>query len=139
MTALPGTPLLHKVLRVLLVDDDAGIRNLLRLHFAKQNWVVYQAGDGRDALERLRDQDVDLVLTDLKMPRMDGLALIAAIRAAGKAPLVVVMTGNPPAEVLHLDGIDTASAVLFKPFDFATLRDVLADLRLTGRRAAPSL
>ncbi len=78
--------------RILVVDDDAGIREVLSQALNRHGWQSEGATDGRDALARLGQQRFDVVLTDIQMPRMDGLALLRAIRSLAKPMPVVVQT-----------------------------------------------
>lgn len=79
--------------KVLIVDDAASIRNLLTKLLEPQGFIVAGAANGQDALELLKRQSFDLVITDIVMPVMDGLALTRQI--AGRGPQdVIVMTGK---------------------------------------------
>ena len=78
--------------KILVVDDDAGIREMLLLALRRNGWETEAAGDGRDALSRLGQQRFDVVVTDIQMPRMDGLALLRAIRSLPQPMPVVVQT-----------------------------------------------
>src|SRR5262245_49757422 len=78
--------------RLLLVEDDALVRKMLGT-FLEPRYAVSHAGNGRDALELLKTAEVDLVLTDVRMPVMDGIQLVRAIRRLKPHLPVVVMTG----------------------------------------------
>jgi DNA-binding NarL/FixJ family response regulator len=82
------------VITVLLVDDEALVRAGLRmiLETADDLMVVGEAEDGRDALDAVARHRPDVVLMDLRMPRLDGVASTAALRDRGHAPPVVVLT-----------------------------------------------
>ncbi|HID11014.1 MAG TPA: response regulator [Candidatus Latescibacteria bacterium] len=79
--------------RILVADDEVHVRKFLVDALVAQGYEVEEASDGRDALERFRKAPFDIVLTDLRMPRMDGLALLKAIHEEDPAVLVVVITG----------------------------------------------
>lgn len=66
---------------IMTVDDSASIRQLVTLTLKSAGYSVMEAVDGCDALEKLRGSKVNLVLTDLNMPNMDGIALTRAIRS----------------------------------------------------------
>jgi len=66
--------------RVLLVEDDANVRDLLRRMLEKEGWAVAEAENGRVALERVAEQEPALILLDLMMPEMDGFELVAELR-----------------------------------------------------------
>ncbi len=84
---------------ILVVDDSAADRELARHLLERQSWEVLQAEHGQAALERMAEAEVDLVLTDLVMPEMDGLAFVE--RATADYPLVpvVLMTARGSEEV----------------------------------------
>ena len=66
--------------KILIVDDSSSIRELLKLTLSKENYEILVGVDGRDALKFLDGQHIDLVITDLHMPNMNGLELIREIR-----------------------------------------------------------
>ena len=115
---------------LLIVDDDAAIRDLLAVILARAGYIALCAGDGLEAVQQLRRHHVDLVLTDVYMPGEDGLFVL---RAASDLRIgVVVFTAERDAE---FDPLRTAQqlgarAVLRKPFDpeliLATIRACLA-------------
>lgn len=80
--------------KLLLVDDEEGIRRVLALVLQDADWTVHTATGGLEALESMREHPVPIVLTDIKMPGMDGLELLAAIKAAHPDTEVVLMTGH---------------------------------------------
>ena len=69
--------------RVLVVEDDASIRELLRLHLDLAGFTIDEAGEGRSALERARATPFDLVLLDVMLPGLDGVSVCRAIRDGG--------------------------------------------------------
>lgn len=119
-------------LRVLVVDDEVEILELLGEYLRARGHEVHIARTGRDALGLLDDHEVDVVLTDLKMPDGNGLDLLAACQALRPAPMVIVMTGFGTVETATHALTAGAFDYLLKPF---RLRDVYATLL----RAAQSL
>ncbi len=81
--------------RILVVDDELLIRDLLYDFFSSQGWDIVVADGGQKAVQYLRNQQFDLVLTDLKMPDLDGLDLIGKIRSLYPDLPVIIMTGFP--------------------------------------------
>ena len=85
--------------RLLVVDDSAADRELAAHLLAQQSWNVLHAGDGRQALAQMRDHDVDLVLTDLVMPDLDGLAFVEQSKRDHPLVPVVLMTARGSEEI----------------------------------------
>ena len=79
--------------RILVVDDEASIRDLLQKTLALAEYDVEVAADGRSALERMRLYPYDLLIADLKMPGMDGLTVIREARRYKADLLVIIVTG----------------------------------------------
>ena len=92
-----ATPLLD----VLIVDDSAAIRKILQRVLRQmdlQLGEIHEAGDGREAVEILKSRRVGLVLSDMNMPHMDGLELLARIKEMehmNKVPIVMITTEGP--------------------------------------------
>jgi two-component system chemotaxis response regulator CheY len=118
---------------VLIVDDSAAIRKILQ-RVLKQSEVplgnILEAGDGLQALEVLKNHPVDLVLTDINMPNMDGLQLLGQIRAnaqwSGIRVLMVTTEGNQ-ARVMEAVGLGAAGYVK-KPFTADQIKEKLLSL-----------
>jgi DNA-binding NtrC family response regulator len=85
---------------VLVVDDERGWREMIEFNLVGYGYRALTAPDGQAALDILAGEKIDLVLADLRMPGMDGLALVAAIRKAAPALPVVLMTGHGEEERL---------------------------------------
>jgi len=116
---------------VLVVDDDRGVRRLTARMLRMAGYTVLEAESGMEALRTLEsDPSIRLVVTDIVMPEMDGLAL--ADRALARIPdlRVVLMTGHSPELTAQLDLRDARIPVLLKPFTAEQLlgkvRDTLA-------------
>jgi signal transduction histidine kinase/DNA-binding response OmpR family regulator len=94
--------------RVLVVDDDASVRELLRRTFTKAGWEVFEAENGREGIERLADVTPELILLDLMMPEVDGFEFLEAIHANDamkRVPIIVLTSKTLTAEDrLRLNG-----------------------------------
>ena len=109
-TPLAGRP------RVLVVDDEASIRDLLSKTLALAEYEVDLAPDGRTALERLRIVPYDLLITDLKMPGVDGLAVIReARRMKADIPVIIITGFSTEASAIEAVNLGVAG-YLTKPF-----------------------
>lgn len=115
---------------VLVVDDDEGIRNLLRAALRRAGMSCELAVDGLDALERIRQADYALVLLDVMMPRLDGFGFVNELREQeqkdGSRPVVLIMTAAPGHPELTATG-DIVQAVIAKPFDLSELANLVHD------------
>ena len=102
--------------RVLVVDDEASIRDLLSKTLALAEYDVDLAFDGRTALDRLRTTPYDLLITDLKMPGVDGLTVIREARRL-KADLPVIIITGFSTEASAIEAVNLGvSGYLTKPF-----------------------
>src|SRR5882672_7346084 len=79
--------------RILLVEDELNMARTLAKNLERAGHAVEHAPHGEAALIRLRERRFDIVLTDLKMPVMDGMQLLRALHERGLSPAVVVLTG----------------------------------------------
>ena len=102
--------------RILVVDDEAAIRDLLSKTLALADYDVDLAPDGRTALERLRIIPYDLLITDLKMPGVDGLTVVREARRL-KADIPVIIITGFSTEASAIDAVNLGvSGYLTKPF-----------------------
>jgi two-component system, OmpR family, KDP operon response regulator KdpE len=116
--------------RVLIVDDEAPMRQLLRVGLGSKDYTVNETDRGVSALEAVRRQEVDLLLLDLGLPDIDGLQVIRRIRyAQSNVPIIVLSNrGDESAKVSALDlGADDYIA---KPF---SIEELLARIRVLQR------
>lgn len=117
--------------RILVVDDDEEIRDLLATALGADGHTVDGARDGGEALALLALRPYDLVLSDLRMPHVDGPSLYETlqtrhrfpVRFATKLPRVIFMTGNPAAHAAFLRG--TTDPILEKPFAIRIVRKIV--------------
>lgn len=112
-------------MRVLVVDDDEGVTNLLRSVLSYDGFSVDIAHDGADALAQVTAMAYDLMLSDLRMAGMDGLALIRAIRAIRPDLPVLLVTGYATEEVRQAAREAGALGVIEKPFNLLQLRSTV--------------
>lgn len=113
---------------VLIVDDEAAIRRVLERTLAHAGYRVYTAASGEEAFEILGEQSIDLVLMDLRMPRMSGRTLYHTIRSQWPylAERIVVTSGDPDAPE-HREWLQMhALPILPKPFELDYVLDVVA-------------
>ncbi|NYZ17400.1 response regulator [Azospirillum sp. RWY-5-1] len=122
---------------ILVVDDDALIREALALVLEMAGHAVAQAADGLAALESMTARPFDLVITDLRMPRLDGYGLISRLRPRKPRIPIVVLTGEPPGREMRAlaGGNGDRIAVLSKPVSEA---DLLRAVDLALGRCRPA-
>jgi len=80
--------------KILLVDDETGIRNLLSEVLSGEGFDVKVAKDGLESLDRLEKDNFDLVITDINMPRLDGISMLKVMEKAGRKEKVIIMSGS---------------------------------------------
>ncbi|UCE25492.1 MAG: response regulator [Candidatus Zixiibacteriota bacterium] len=112
---------------ILVVDDELLIRDLLYDFFTDQGWDISIAESGEKALEILRSKKIDLVLTDLKMPNMDGLMLTSEVRESYPDIPVVIMTGYPSVDSAVSALRQKVSDYIIKPFNINELYKVVEE------------
>jgi DNA-binding response OmpR family regulator len=118
--------------RILLVDDELSVQKLLAYPLRKEGYDVIPALDGREALERLRDDNFDLVVLDVMLPRMDGFDVCRAIRSRSTVPIIMLTAKTEETDkVLGLElGADD---YITKPF---SVREFRSRVKAVLRRAA---
>ena len=117
--------------RILIVDDEPQLTRVLRRSLSTQGYDVRVAGDGESALQTFADWPPTLVITDLAMPKLDGLELCRRLRAVSEVPIIVLSVRGEEktkVEALNLGADDYVT----KPFG---MDELLARIRATLRRA----
>jgi DNA-binding NtrC family response regulator len=110
---------------ILIVEDEAKMRRLLELNLGEDGFATFSAGDAETALKLLRENAIDLVVTDLKLPGMDGLEFLQAAKRQNAALPVVVMTAFGTVETAVEAMKAGASDYVLKPFSLAEMRMVI--------------
>lgn len=114
--------------RILVVDDEKGMCESLRTLLTDAGYQVTTAEQGEEALKKINGDSFDLVLTDIRMPRVDGLDILKAARSRDQEALVILMTGYASLESAVSAISQGAYDYLMKPLEFS-------DLKLTIQRA----
>ena len=115
---------------ILLVDDDAPIRRLLRRALEGQGYQLLEACDGHEALGLLANHrgPIDLLVTDVVMPRMDGFTLSDRVGESHPETRVLFVSGQADRSVTVRGGLkETGRAFLLKPFTHATLLQTIRE------------
>jgi two-component system chemotaxis response regulator CheY len=122
-------------LDVLIVDDSSAIRKILQRVLAQTDVAinrVLEAGDGKEGLELLKKEKINLVLSDINMPNMDGLQFLTAIRANDEwkdLPVLMITTEGSQAKVLEAAHLG-ATGYVRKPFTAEQIKEKLAAIHL---------
>ncbi|MFP4071162.1 MAG: HD domain-containing phosphohydrolase [Desulfovibrionales bacterium] len=128
----------EKKSKILVVDDETSLREICQDALEDAGYTVYQAKNGQDALDFLSGSDVDLIISDLRMPVLNGLELLQEVKAGGKDSAFLVMTGFGTIETAVESMKMGASDYLPKPFNINHLllkvEKVLKDRQILAER-----
>lgn len=106
--------------RILVVDDERGIRELIQLYLEKRKFEVYEAENGPQAIDIVRNENIDLLLLDIEMPGMNGFEVCKEIRRFSNVPILFVSCKKELSN--RIEGIEIgADDYITKPFDFHEL------------------
>lgn len=115
---------------VLFVDDDPGVGRVFSKMAQRMGYVVDWVGGGLEAIERVRKQYYPLIVTDVNMPDLDGLALLECLRALSPDSVTLLITGDPEVELPDPTAEDCSLAgILSKPLSYEELEVALADAK----------
>lgn len=117
-----------KMASILAVDDSASMRQMVSFTLRSSGYDVIEAIDGQDALDKIGDRHVDLVLTDQNMPRMDGLTLIRELRCVErfKRTPILMLTTESSDEMKQAGRAAGATGWMVKPFDPQRLLEIIS-------------
>ena len=117
---------------ILVVDDEPQITRVLKTTLSSQGYGVRTAADGEEALQEMRSWAPDVIITDLRMPRMDGLELCRRVRADSRIPIIVLSVKGE--ETIKVEALDAgADDYITKPF---SINELLARVRAALRRTS---
>lgn len=114
--------------KILVVDDDIGIREVLFALLEKERYYVELASNTEDALEKIKETAFDLIISDIRMPGMDGFELLEKIRTMNVDAAVMFITGygtvNDAVAAMKLGVVD----YIEKPFDLGQLKKLVSQI-----------
>jgi DNA-binding response OmpR family regulator len=122
---------------ILLVDDEEAVRKVLSFPLERDGYTVVQAGDGEEALRRFDGEQIDLVVLDIMLPRLDGLEVCRRLRATSSVPIIMLTARDD--ELDKVVGLELgADDYITKPFSIREFRSrVRALLRRTRALRPP--
>ncbi|HEX5392867.1 MAG TPA: sigma-54 dependent transcriptional regulator [Rhodocyclaceae bacterium] len=121
--------------QILIVDDEPKMRRVLEIMLQKMDFLVLNAGNGVEALDVFHGNAVDLIITDLCMPEMDGIELLANLRASGADVPVIVVTAHGTIETAVTAMKHGACDYILRPFDLDVL-EIAVRRALSGAEVA---
>lgn len=110
---------------ILIVEDEPAPRELLVASLETVGYITYWAEDGIKALELLNAHDIDLIVSDIHMPNMDGLELLKRVRTNGDETPIIFVTGLDPNDVRHTIERYKATDLIAKPYRFMILKKAM--------------
>ena len=121
--------------KILVVEDEKYISDIIRFNLEKEGYQVYTAFDGQEALEKQRDLDPDLILLDVMLPKVDGFEVCRRIRNVSAVPIIILTAKEE--EVDKVLGLELgADDYMTKPFG---IRELIARIKANIRRASLTL
>jgi len=120
---------LEKIMaKILVVDDDQGMREFLEIMMTREGYRVVTAGDAGKALARCRKETFDLIITDLKMPKMDGIAFLKEVKQLSPETMVILITA-------YASGETAVNAMKEGAYDYIEKDFAIEDLKRIVRNA----
>ncbi|KAA6451044.1 response regulator [Bacillus swezeyi] len=111
--------------KILIVDDQYGIRVLLNEVFNKEGYKTFQAANGIQALDIVKKQHPDLVLLDMKIPGMDGIEILKRMKVIDEEIRVIIMTAYGELDMIQESKELGALTHFAKPFDIDEIREAV--------------
>ncbi len=122
--------------KILITDDRAGIRSLLKEVLQESGYEVLTAAGGQEGIKIVQENTIDIVLLDMKMPGMDGLETLRLIKKAQPNVKVIIMTAYEDMEIIKEVQKRGASCYISKPFDIEELLSTIKRLLKKSAEAA---
>lgn len=117
--------------KILVIDDEAQIRSLTRRFLTQAGFEVEEAGDGLEGVRKMRENPADLIITDILMPKQEGLETIRQIREFHPTCKIIAMSGGSQLTAMDFLPIAEkfgAARIFHKPIDFNAMVDAVKEL-----------
>ena len=119
--------------KILVVDDERPIVDILKINLQKENYIVFEAYDGEDAVQKAEMINPDLILLDVMLPKLDGFSVCRKIREKSSVPIIMLTAREE--EVDKVLGLELgADDYMTKPF---SVRELMARIKANMRRSQP--
>lgn len=119
--------------KILVVDDERPIVDILKINLQKENYIVFEAYDGEDAVSKAEMINPDLILLDVMLPKLDGFSVCRKIREKSSVPIIMLTAREE--EVDKVLGLELgADDYMTKPF---SVRELMARIKANMRRSLP--
>jgi DNA-binding NtrC family response regulator len=115
----------YDLAKILVADDEDSFRRFVSEVIKRNGHTPVEAGDGQEALERYKVQDIDLSIIDVNMPKMSGLDYLHAVKKLDPRAVVIIMTGYPTAETIVETIEEDGYTYIAKPIKIARLADLI--------------
>jgi CheY-like chemotaxis protein len=125
--------------RILVVDDEPLIRELLFHALSGRGFHVTLAKDGKESLDRMEENDFDLIITDVDMPVLDGIGLLREMKKEGRREKIIIMTGSTMDHRNLGREIPPVHAQLSKPFQIINFLEIVASALAKSRKKGAHL
>ena len=113
--------------RILIVEDDTMVRQLLRIVLRQQGHEIIEAQNGHEGLQQYQAQLPDVVITDIQMPKMDGLEMIQEIQREVPDAIIIAISGGPRSSLDAAEALGVRETFM-KPFSLIMLRNTVDSL-----------
>jgi len=123
--------------QVLIVDDSQELANVIADFLSMYGYQVHTARDGYDALQCMNSQQIQIVVSDIHMPRMDGFTLMGEIKTRYPKVPIVLITGFSVSEAQKMAFERGANAFVAKPFKLKELKNVIESVSQEDKTTAP--
>ena len=117
---------MNKQTNILIVDDDPQIIKLMSIILSREGYIIHSANSGTEALTLLKDQHVDILLTDYSMPQMNGVELIRETRKTHQNLIIFMITAYSAEYISRYGSEEGIQKVLTKPVNINSLRSLLS-------------
>jgi CheY-like chemotaxis protein len=124
--------------KILVIDDEASMLEIASEVLGEKGYIIETAKNGREGFEKFERTDFDAIVTDLRMPVMDGVSMIVAVRKKNTTIPIIAITGTIKNEEFLESALQLgADLILRKPLSFTDLADTLEKLLARKKREIP--